>query len=57
MEPKKLVTGRMLYEVSRAIRQERHGVGASQGLDKVEEELVCNGHRVSVEKTKELWRW
>lgn len=25
---KKLVTGHMLYEVPRAIRQERHGVGA-----------------------------
>lgn len=57
-EPKKLVTGHMLYEVPRAIRQERHGVGRGcQGLDQEEEELVYNGHRVLVEKTKEPWRW
>ena len=27
IQTKKLVTGHMLYEVPRAIRQERHGVG------------------------------
>lgn len=28
-----------------------------QGMDKEKEEPVSNGHRVSVEKTFELWRW